>query len=221
MVIEYMGETIRREVADHREKNYEKGGIGSSYLFRIDDDTIIDATQIGNLAIHKCNAKIINVDGQKRIVIHANGDCGGGGDWVMPHESADDEDAALGEAASDEMAAIKGAALELNNDEWTLSLLIEHEIDQLKDDYVAALRESDERYQVLRIRNECWAHHWREAVDNEHHCLDGEDRDGSQSRRWNMKTALLVEISAKRWQLTTEYEISTREGLCKEGGFEG
>ncbi|KAJ3130228.1 hypothetical protein HK100_008151 [Physocladia obscura] len=79
IVIEYIGEMIRQKVADHREKIYEKSGIGSSYLFRIDDDNIIDATKSGNLARFinhccdpNCNAKIITVDGQKKIVIYAN-----------------------------------------------------------------------------------------------------------------------------------------------------
>jgi SET domain-containing protein len=50
MVIEYIGEVVRQKVADMREKAYEQSGIGSSYLFRIDSDTIIDATKKGNLA---------------------------------------------------------------------------------------------------------------------------------------------------------------------------
>lgn len=33
-----------------REKRYAQEGIGSSYLFRVDHDTIIDATKCGNLA---------------------------------------------------------------------------------------------------------------------------------------------------------------------------
>ena len=33
-----------------REKRYAQQGIGSSYLFRVDHDTIIDATKCGNLA---------------------------------------------------------------------------------------------------------------------------------------------------------------------------
>ena len=37
-------------VADNREKRYAQQGIGSSYLFRVDHDTIIDATKCGNLA---------------------------------------------------------------------------------------------------------------------------------------------------------------------------
>ncbi|KAF9582867.1 histone methyltransferase set1 [Lunasporangiospora selenospora] len=81
MVIEYIGEVIRQKVADHREKRYERMGIGSSYLFRVDDDTVIDATKMGNIArfinhccTPNCNAKIITVDGQKKIVIYAKRD---------------------------------------------------------------------------------------------------------------------------------------------------
>lgn len=58
MVIEYVGQMIRPIVADVREAQYEATGIGSSYLFRIDLDTIIDATKCGNLARfinHSCN----------------------------------------------------------------------------------------------------------------------------------------------------------------------
>ena len=49
MVIEYVGEIIRAQVADKREKAYERQGIGSSYLFRIDEDLVVDATKKGNL----------------------------------------------------------------------------------------------------------------------------------------------------------------------------
>lgn len=58
MVIEYVGQMIRPSVADHRERQYEKVGIGSSYLFRIDTENIIDATKCGNLSRfinHSCN----------------------------------------------------------------------------------------------------------------------------------------------------------------------
>lgn len=58
MVIEYVGQSIRSIIADLREIQYEKIGIGSSYLFRIDMDSIIDATKCGNLARfinHSCN----------------------------------------------------------------------------------------------------------------------------------------------------------------------
>ncbi|KAI7887257.1 uncharacterized protein EV154DRAFT_520736 [Mucor mucedo] len=81
MVIEYVGEMIRQQVAEEREKQYERCGIGSSYLFRVDDDTVIDATKSGNVArfinhccAPNCSAKIITVDKHKKIVIYANRD---------------------------------------------------------------------------------------------------------------------------------------------------
>lgn len=45
-----------------REKRYEEEGIGSSYMFRVDHDTIIDATKCGNLARfinHSCNVSLL------------------------------------------------------------------------------------------------------------------------------------------------------------------
>ncbi|KAJ9122394.1 hypothetical protein QFC22_001816 [Naganishia vaughanmartiniae] len=78
MVIEYVGEVIRAQVADIREKWYEKTGIGSSYLFRVDDDAVVDATKKGNLGrlinhccYPNCTAKIITINGEKKIVIYA------------------------------------------------------------------------------------------------------------------------------------------------------
>ncbi|KAG2198537.1 hypothetical protein INT47_008641 [Mucor saturninus] len=50
LVIEYVGEVIRQQVAEEREKRYERCGIGSSYLFRVDEDTVIDATKKGSIA---------------------------------------------------------------------------------------------------------------------------------------------------------------------------
>ncbi|KAK9894559.1 SET domain-containing protein [Cystobasidium minutum MCA 4210] len=78
MVIEYVGEQIRQQVADKREKAYERQGIGSSYLFRVDDDVVIDATMKGNLGrlinhccTPNCTAKILSVGNSKKIVIYA------------------------------------------------------------------------------------------------------------------------------------------------------
>ncbi|KAJ4793976.1 histone-lysine N-methyltransferase [Rhynchospora pubera] len=77
-VIEYVGEVIRGRISDIREQQYEKMGIGSSYLFRLDDDYVIDATKSGGLARfinHSCEpncyTKVIPVDGQKKIFIYA------------------------------------------------------------------------------------------------------------------------------------------------------
>lgn len=50
MVIEYVGEIVRQQVADHREKLYERAGNFSTYLFRVDDDVVVDATHKGNIA---------------------------------------------------------------------------------------------------------------------------------------------------------------------------
>ncbi|GEM07126.1 histone-lysine N-methyltransferase SETD1 [Rhodotorula toruloides] len=78
MVIEYVGELIRQTVADRREKAYERQGIGSSYLFRVDEDLVVDATKKGNLGrlinhccVPNCTARIITINGVKKIVIYA------------------------------------------------------------------------------------------------------------------------------------------------------
>lgn len=50
MVVEYIGEKVRQIVADIREETYDKEGVGSCYLFRLDKDHIIDATRTGGMA---------------------------------------------------------------------------------------------------------------------------------------------------------------------------
>jgi SET domain-containing protein len=71
MVIEYVGQMVRPVLADLREVQYEAKGIGSSYLFRIDTETIIDATKCGNLARfinHSCNVSFLNFYNFKDLV---------------------------------------------------------------------------------------------------------------------------------------------------------
>ncbi|XP_022155895.1 histone-lysine N-methyltransferase ATXR7 isoform X2 [Momordica charantia] len=77
-VIEYVGELIRPQISDIRERQYEKMGIGSSYLFRLDDGYVVDATKRGGVARfinHSCEpncyTKVITVEGQKKIFIYA------------------------------------------------------------------------------------------------------------------------------------------------------
>lgn len=77
-VIEYVGELIRARISDIREHYYEKMGIGSSYLFRLDDGYVVDATKRGGIARfinHSCEpncyTKVISVEGQKKIFIYA------------------------------------------------------------------------------------------------------------------------------------------------------
>ncbi|KAG3051600.1 hypothetical protein PC121_g17778 [Phytophthora cactorum] len=79
MIVEYQGQMIGQTVADERERRYEEQGVGSCYMFRLDEKTIIDATRCGNLARfinHSCDpkafARIVAVEGgEKKIVIFA------------------------------------------------------------------------------------------------------------------------------------------------------
>eukprot|EP01135_Chromosphaera_perkinsii_P002293 Nk52_evm79s221 gene=Nk52_evmTU79s221 len=77
LIIEYVGELIRSNIADVREKYYDSKKIGC-YMFRIDEDWVVDATKMGNAARyvnHSCNpnceARVITVDSVKKIVIYA------------------------------------------------------------------------------------------------------------------------------------------------------
>lgn len=59
MVIEYAGEVIRSMLTDKREKYYESKDIGC-YMFRIDDQLVVDATMRGNAARfinHSCEVR--------------------------------------------------------------------------------------------------------------------------------------------------------------------
>jgi SET domain-containing protein len=52
MVIEYIGEVISGKVCERREHMYDKMGIGSSYMFRINKNLVIDATRSGSPSLH-------------------------------------------------------------------------------------------------------------------------------------------------------------------------
>jgi len=78
LIVEYRGILIGHAVADKREKVYEKAKIGSDYMFRIDRDTVCDATYQGNVArfinascTPNCYTQIITLSGTKRIAIYA------------------------------------------------------------------------------------------------------------------------------------------------------
>jgi histone-lysine N-methyltransferase SETD1 len=80
MLLEYRGEIIRQAVADRREVLYAKQG-QPDYMFRIDGNTIIDATKMGSLARfvnHSCDpncyTQIIQHDAQPKIIIYAKRD---------------------------------------------------------------------------------------------------------------------------------------------------
>ena len=50
------------QLSDIREEQYERDGLnGSSYLFRIDENYVVDATKMGNLARfmnHSCDVSL-------------------------------------------------------------------------------------------------------------------------------------------------------------------
>ena len=76
-LIEYLGERISRAESDRREKAYNKVPIlkNGCYLFGVDEDWVIDATRIGNIARfmnHSCEpnciTRKIKIKGQLRII---------------------------------------------------------------------------------------------------------------------------------------------------------
>ena len=78
MVIEYVGEIVSNRLADYREEQYELCGIGSSYLFRLNHESVIDATKKGNIARFmnhscdpNCTAKLIDYEGATKIAVYA------------------------------------------------------------------------------------------------------------------------------------------------------
>ncbi|KAL3621646.1 hypothetical protein CASFOL_036558 [Castilleja foliolosa] len=82
MVIEYTGELIRPPVADRREHLIYNSLVGAgTYMFRIDDERVIDATRAGSIAHlinHSCEpncySRVIGVDGVDHIIIFAKRD---------------------------------------------------------------------------------------------------------------------------------------------------
>lgn len=62
MVIEYAGELIRSTLTDKRERYYDSKGIGC-YMFKIDDNLVVDATMSGTAARfinHSCDVSFAN-----------------------------------------------------------------------------------------------------------------------------------------------------------------
>lgn len=78
IIIEYIGEVIGSGLGDGREKDYDKHGIGC-YLFRLDNETIIDATKKGNIARYinhscdpNCYSITVPVERKKIVLILSN-----------------------------------------------------------------------------------------------------------------------------------------------------
>ncbi|KMT11027.1 hypothetical protein BVRB_5g112470 [Beta vulgaris subsp. vulgaris] len=82
MVIEYTGEVVRPPVADRREHLIYNSLVGAgTYMFRIDDERVIDATRAGSIAHlinHSCEpncySRFITVSGDVHIIIFAKRD---------------------------------------------------------------------------------------------------------------------------------------------------
>ena len=78
MVIEYVGEVLRKQVSDYREAYYNSKGMGI-YMFGIaNTDYVVDATMRGNSARFinhgcdpNCESKLIVIEGQPHIIIFA------------------------------------------------------------------------------------------------------------------------------------------------------
>ncbi|KAL7064988.1 hypothetical protein AAHC03_05213 [Spirometra sp. Aus1] len=75
IVIEYIGELIRLELANKREKEYEARNRGI-YMFRLEDNTVIDATMCGGPARYinhscqpNCFTEYVNFNDEGHIVI--------------------------------------------------------------------------------------------------------------------------------------------------------
>ncbi|GAB2272675.1 hypothetical protein Dimus_007498 [Dionaea muscipula] len=82
MVIEYIGELVRPSVADRREHLIYNSLVGAgTYMFRVDDERVIDATRAGSIAHlinHSCEpncySRVITVNGDEHIIIFAKRD---------------------------------------------------------------------------------------------------------------------------------------------------
>ncbi|XP_042066795.1 histone-lysine N-methyltransferase ATX2-like isoform X1 [Salvia splendens] len=82
MVIEYTGDIIRGSVADRREHlSYNKLVGAGTYMFRIDDNRVLDATKAGSIAHlinHSCESncysRVITVNDNNHIIIFAKRD---------------------------------------------------------------------------------------------------------------------------------------------------
>lgn len=77
-VTEYLGEYVRKAVADVREQHYRRAGFGDDYIFRVDNDLFVDATRRGGLARFanhccepNCYTRIIVAGGKQRIVLYS------------------------------------------------------------------------------------------------------------------------------------------------------
>ena len=97
MVVEYVGELIRQSVADLREKRDENEGVeGSCYMFRLDEEWVVDATKVGNCARFinhccspNCSCRVLECENHKKhIMIFAKKDIAQGEEITYDYQFA-------------------------------------------------------------------------------------------------------------------------------------
>ena len=99
MVVEYIGDVVRQSVADLREKKSEEdceGAQGSCYMFRLDDEFVVDATTRGNCARFinhccqpNCSCRVFECENHKKhIMIFARTDIGIGEELTYDYQFA-------------------------------------------------------------------------------------------------------------------------------------
>ena len=100
-IVEYVGETVGKVVGDQREQAYERSGMGSTYLFAVGQDTIIDATRKGTIARYanhscdpSCESRIVETGGERRVVLYSKRRIEVGEeltyDYKLPYEEGED-----------------------------------------------------------------------------------------------------------------------------------
>ena len=97
-VVEYIGEYVRNCVAETRQRDYERLGLGDDYIFRVDTETLVDATRKGGLARFanhccdpNCYTRIIRAGGMPRIVLYTKRAVGVGEEITYDYKFDRDE----------------------------------------------------------------------------------------------------------------------------------
>jgi len=68
MIIEYIGEVIRNEITEMREKMYEKQNRGV-YMFRCDAERVVDATMTGGTLLRTSCKQVAVADCQPSCLL--------------------------------------------------------------------------------------------------------------------------------------------------------
>ena len=97
--MEYVGEVVRRPIADRRERAALDARVSSTYMFALDendaDSRVVDATRKGNLArfvnhscAPNCETKSIVLANERRVVLFATRDVRRGEELTYDYQFA-------------------------------------------------------------------------------------------------------------------------------------